>query len=85
MTSREVIDNLLRKKKAERVGVTDAPWGDTLRKWAGEGYPVDQENNPVSPLEHFGFDVCGVGGWFDVAPLRGTEEIVEETDERVIK
>ena len=85
MTSREVIDNLLRKKKSERVGLTDAPWDDTLRKWVGEGYPVDAENNPVSPAEHFGFDVYGVGGWFDLAPLRGTEEVVEETDEWVIK
>ncbi len=85
MNSRELVDNLLRKKKAERVGLTDAPWGDTLRKWVEEGYPVDEEDKPVSAVDHFGFDVCGVGGWFDVAPLRGVEEVVEETDEWVIK
>ena len=85
MTPREVIDNLVRKKKSERVGLTDAPWGDTLRKWVGEGYPVDEEDNPVNPAEHFGFDVYGVGGWFDLAPLRGTEEVLEETDDWVIK
>jgi len=85
MISRDVIDNLLRKKRADRVGVTDAPWGDTLRKWVEEGYPVDKESNPVNPVEHFEFDVCGVGGGFDVLPLRGTEEIVAETDAWVIK
>jgi len=34
---REVIDALMRKKPAERVGLVDGPWGDTLRKWTTQG------------------------------------------------
>jgi len=85
MNSREVVDNLLRKKKAERIGLMDAPWEDTLRKWVDEGYPVGEDGKPVNAAEHFGFDLFGVGGWFDLAPLRGTDEVLEETDEWVIK
>ena len=40
MTSREVVDNLLRGKKAERVGLMDSPWGDTIAAWVQQGYPT---------------------------------------------
>jgi uroporphyrinogen decarboxylase len=40
MTSREVVDNLLRGKKAERVGVMDGPWEDTIAAWVKQGYPT---------------------------------------------
>lgn len=84
-SSKEVIDHLLRNRPAERVGVLDHPWWDTLEKWVEEGYPVDSEGKPVSALDHFGFDMCGVGGWFDVLPLRGFSEVVEETEEWAAK
>ena len=29
-TSRKIVDNLLRGKKAERVALMGAPWGDTI-------------------------------------------------------
>ena len=83
--SRELVDNLIRKKSAERVGLFDSPWADTLRKWVGEGYPANKEGNPVNPADHFGFDMANVGGWFDVLPLRGFSEVIEETEEWVIK
>ena len=79
--SREVIDSLLRKRPAERVGLHDSPWGDTLRKWTAEGYPRDAKGEPVNPVDHFGFDLAGGGGWFDILPLRGQSEIIEETAE----
>ncbi len=85
MTSREVVDNLVRKRKAERVGVSDAPWGDTLEKWVAEGYPAGEDGKPVAAVDHFGFDLCGVGGWFDIMPIRGEEEVLEETTDWVIK
>lgn len=85
MNSQEVIDRLLRKKKADRVGVNDAPWGDTLKKWVSEGYPVNEKGEPVDPVDHLGFDLAHVGGWFDVVPLRGFSEVEAETDEWVIK
>jgi uroporphyrinogen decarboxylase len=40
MNSREVIDNLLRGKKAERVGLMDSPWGDAMAQWVQQGYPT---------------------------------------------
>ena len=40
MTSREVIDSLLRGRKAERVGLLDGPWADTIAAWVEQGYPT---------------------------------------------
>jgi len=78
---REVIDSLLRKGKAERVGVMDSPWGDTLKKWVGQGMPADADGKPVDPVDHFGFDMVGCGGWFEWQAKRGVNEVLEETDE----
>jgi uroporphyrinogen decarboxylase len=39
-TSRQVVDDLLRGRKAERVGLVDSPWGDTLVAWIQQGYPT---------------------------------------------
>ncbi len=80
-TSREVIDGLLRKKPVERVGLFDSPWGETLRKWVEQGMPADDEGNAVNPVEHFHFDMTGIGGWMKWEPKRGESEVLEETDE----
>ncbi|MHC5034842.1 MAG: uroporphyrinogen decarboxylase family protein [Planctomycetota bacterium] len=91
--SREVIDSLLRGKPAERMGLHDSPWWDTLREWTKQGYPTrraataegdgkaDGDGEPVDPVDHFGFDMASVATWFDVLPLRGVSDLVEETDE----
>ena len=68
---REVIDHLLRGRPAERMGFHDSPWGDTLAAWLQQGYPAGADGKPVDPVKHFGFDMAGVGGWFDMMPLRG--------------
>jgi len=78
---RDVIDSLLRGRAAERVGVHDSPWHDTLRKWVGQGMPADDDGHPVDTVDHFGFDMAGVGGWFDWQPQRGVKDVLEETDE----
>jgi uroporphyrinogen decarboxylase len=36
---------------------------------------------PVPTWEHFQYDMAGIGPWFDIMPLRGQSELVEETDE----
>jgi hypothetical protein len=82
---RDVVDALLRGQPAERVGFTDSPWSDTLRNWVKQGYPADEKGNPVAPLEHFGFDLAGCGGWFDWQPLMGVSELVEETEEWAVR
>ena len=63
------------------MGLHDSPWDDTLKRWVGEGYPTDSAGQPISPVEHFGYDICGCGGWFDILPIRGMQEVVEETAE----
>ncbi|NQU10642.1 hypothetical protein HQ590_07630 [bacterium] len=103
---RTVVDNLLRKKKAERVGLMDGPWADTIAAWVAQGYPTrmvakkvgdkrwrrddgrtedvttaGEYEEPVPAWQHFGYDLVGVGGWFDIQPLRGQSELVEETDD----
>jgi len=85
-TSFEVIDGLLRDAGAERVGLNENIWGDTLRKWATQGLPADDEGNPVSAADHFGFDFSGYGGRFSWEPIPGVHEIVEETEEwRIVR
>ena len=105
MSSQAVVDNLLRGKPADRVGLMDGPWADTIAAWVAQGYPtraryrdvgderwrgedgrwVDVEvageyEEPVPPWQHFGYDLAGVGPWFNVMPWRDYEELVEETD-----
>ena len=85
-TSYEVIDGLLRGTGAERVGLNEYPWGDTLKKWAAQGMPTDDDGNPVDVAEHFGFDFCGYGGGFSWEPIPGVAEVVEKTDEwRIVR
>ncbi len=40
MTSFEIVDNLLRGKPAERVGLMDGPWAETIAAWVQQGYPT---------------------------------------------
>ncbi|RPJ39284.1 MAG: hypothetical protein EHM21_15845, partial [Chloroflexi bacterium] len=109
-TPREVVDALLRGKKAERMALVESPWPDTIVSWVHQGYPtrvhhrklgqkywrredgmwkdVEKEGDyeePVPAWEHFGFDMVGTGGWFDIMPLRDHEELVEETAEWEVK
>ncbi len=110
MNAREVVNELLRNHKAERVGVMDSPWTDTIRCWVDQGYPTrivykeagesrwrrsdgqwedvekpGEYEEPVPPWEYFGYDMVGVGPWFDVMPLRDYEELISETEEWEIK
>ncbi len=36
---------------------------------------------PVAPWEHFGYDMVGIGPWFDPLPILDYDELLEETDE----
>ncbi len=110
MSQREVIDSLIRRKEAKRVGLMGSPWPDTLRAWVADGYPTrmvhkevgedrwhpedvqqvtvevaGEYEEPVPPWRHFGYDMTNVGPWFDIMPLIGFSEIVEETEEWEIR
>jgi uroporphyrinogen decarboxylase len=105
-TSLTVINTLLKGKKAERVGLMDNPWPETVLAWVQQGYPVrkvhkevgwqrwrredgrwvkaeeaGEYEEPVPVWEHFDYDLVCVGGWFDIMPLRGYDELMTETDE----
>ena len=80
-TPREVIDSLMRKKPAERVGFMDRPWPQTLKKWVGQGYPTDDAGEPVDPADHFDFDLVRCGGWEPWDAKVGVSKTIEETDE----
>jgi len=107
--SRQVIEDLLRGREAERVGLMGLPWGDTLAAWIEQGYPTrrvphevgdqiwrddgqrvlaeeaGEHDEPVPPWQHFGYDMVGVGPWFDILPLRGHSKLESETDEWAVK
>ncbi|MHB1355658.1 MAG: uroporphyrinogen decarboxylase family protein [Anaerolineae bacterium] len=40
-TSRQVVDDLMRKRKAERVALMDSPWPDSIMEWVQQGYPTE--------------------------------------------
>ena len=59
-------------------------------KFVERGEEVEREaeweqDDPVPAYEHFGFDMANVGGWFDMLPLKGHCEILEESDEWTIR
>jgi uroporphyrinogen decarboxylase len=106
MTSRDLVNALLRNERNDTVALHDGPWPDTLAAWIQQGYPTrtahvktgekrwcgercrwipaEVEGDypyPVPVWEHFGYDMAGVGGWFDVMPQRGVSELLEESDE----
>ena len=80
-TPRQVIDSLLRKKPADRVGFHDWPWPDTLKGWVRQGYPVDDKGEPADFATHFGTDMLDVGAYFNHYPRKEIYELIEETDE----
>ena len=82
VNGKEAIDSLIRYKKGPRMGLSDSPWKDTLEAWVSQGYPVNPDSGqPENPAVHFGFDMEGVGGWFDWVPLEGHSELLAETAE----
>ncbi len=105
-SSSAVVDDLLRRRKPERVPLMDSPWPETVLAWVNQGYPTRRAHKevgwqrwrpedgrwvkveiagdyeePVPVWEHFGYDLVWVSGWFDSMPLRGYDELLEETEE----
>lgn len=77
MTSRERVAALLHRELPDHMGIYEHFWPETLNSfWPEEGYPKDAD-----PVEFFGFDLQGAGGWLDTTPFRGEPEVLEETEE----
>jgi len=106
MTSKQIVENLIRNRPAERVALMGSPWQDAIAAWTKQGYPTrtvhkevgdvrwrcedgrwqdveerGEYEEPVPPWEHFGYDMVGVGPWFDAMPIVGYDKLLTETDE----
>jgi len=77
MTSRERILKALSFQEADRIPISDSPWGATIERWWGEGLPQD-----VPPEAFFGFELVAFGA--DTGPMFPVR-ILEETDEYVVE
>jgi uroporphyrinogen decarboxylase len=60
--------------------VGDDRWRREDGRWE-EVEVAGEYEEPVPVWEHFGYDMVGINTRLDVMPLRGCDELVEETDE----
>lgn len=74
------VDRLLRGQRADFTPLYDSPWSDTLEAWVKQGMPAGSDGKAVDPVDHFGFDMAGCGGWYRWTAKPGPDEILEETD-----
>jgi uroporphyrinogen decarboxylase len=56
------------------------------KRWQEDGRQVVVQEpglypEPVPPWKVFGYDMAQAGGWFDWMPLRGVNDLLEETEE----
>jgi len=72
LTSHDTIDNLIRGKKAERVGLMVSPWQDTIAAWVEQGYPTRMAYKEVGETRWRRQD----GRWEDVEIAGEYEEPV---------
>jgi len=78
MTPKErMVQLIVNKEPADRVGLYEHYWPETIRDyWVKEGYP----DKDLAPVRHFGYDMQSM--WpIDSGPLRGQDGEVEESDE----
>jgi len=73
-TSQTVVDHLLRRKKAERVGLMDSPWADTVLAWVHQGYPTRIAHKEVGehywrPEDGRSEDVVQAGEYVEPVPV----------------
>ena len=80
MTGVERIDNILRRRPVDRIGLFEHFWGDTLQVWQEQGHIREDEDLAL----HFGFDLSTSWPFNLVARLDFEPEILEETEETVL-
>ena len=77
LTTHERVTRMYEHREADRIPITDSPWGATIERWQREGMPTD-----VSWADYFGLDrFAGIG--VDNSP-RYPARTIEETDEYAI-
>ena len=77
LTTHERLRRILAHQEADRVPITDSPWGTTLERWHREGLPAD-----VDWTDYFGLDqFAGFG--LDNSPRYPTRTIAETAEYRI--
>lgn len=81
LTGIERIGNILKRQPVDRIGVFEHFWDDTYRVWKANGWI--QPN--VTMEDTFGFDLQIFWAFNLMADLDFKEEVIEETEETVLK
>jgi uroporphyrinogen decarboxylase len=81
LTGRERIDNILRRRPVDRIGLFEHFWGDTLQVWQEQGHIGKEEDLAL----HFGFDMSLSWPFNTVARLDFEPEVLEETEETIVR
>ena len=76
-TSRERITAAMEHREADRVAITESPWGTTVARWRREGLPEGE-----SPQSYFGLELAGTA--VDLT-FQFPVETLEETDDYVVQ
>jgi uroporphyrinogen decarboxylase len=77
MTGRERIENILKHRPVDRIGLMEHFWNETLKQWRDGGFMGPEE----SATDHFDLDI--IESWcFDMkADVNFKDEVIEETPE----
>lgn len=92
LTSKERITRILKREPVDRIGLFEAFWADTAKRWASEGHYKDpnlevgkigseHKHKPMLIEDHFGLDLRRCRALELIADLDAGEQIVEETEE----
>ena len=77
LTSHERITRFLKREPADRIGVHEHFWGDTINSYIRQGHMSPGE----SVEAHFNLDILSTWSISAVLDLDHVEEVLEETDE----
>jgi uroporphyrinogen decarboxylase len=81
MTGKERISRILQHKSVDRIGLFEHFWGDTMKKWQGQGNLRQDENLS----DHFGFDIENSWPLKMTAKVDFKNEVVEEDAETILE
>ena len=89
-TGQAVVDNLLRRKKAERVAVMDGPWSDSILRWVAQGYPTRMVYKEVGkkcwrPEDGRTVDVEVAGEYVEPVPPVGALRLRHDRGRRLVR
>ncbi|MCL2831628.1 MAG: hypothetical protein FWD78_00525 [Treponema sp.] len=81
MTGKERTLCFLNRKKADRIGLYEHFWGETIKAWKDQGHLKENE----SPHDHFGLDLEQFQPFNLMADFRMEPVVLEETAETVLR